>query len=98
MYKKNIIAVFALVFLLGLFFQYSRSDGFVRLSANTNHHILQQYPQQTSMQEKKTLAKDNFLLIYDPASVQSMFLKHNLEKLIRNQKKDCFSAKCRSGK
>jgi hypothetical protein len=91
MYKKNIIAVFALVFLLGLFFQYSRSDGFVRLSANTNHHILQQYPQQTSMQEKKTLAKDNFLLIYDPASVQSMFLKHNLEKLIRNQKKDCFS-------
>ena len=49
MYRKHIIAVFGLVFLLGLFFQYNRTDGFVRLSANTNPQALAQYPLQLSM-------------------------------------------------
>lgn len=87
MYRKNIIAVFGLVFLLGLFFQYNRTDGFVRLSANTNPQALAQYPLQLSMQDKDSLAKDRFLLLYDPTSVRSVFLKYKTVELIEQQKK-----------
>ena len=87
MYKKNIAAIFILVFVLGLFFQYNRSDGFVRLSKNVNENVLNAAVN-GQMQDKASLPKEKFLVVYDPANVSSMFMKHNLEKIITDQKKD----------
>ena len=39
MYKRNFIAAFLIVFLLGLFFQYNRTDGFMKLSTNIHENF-----------------------------------------------------------
>lgn len=81
MYKKNIFLVLLIVLLLGMFFQYNRSDGFVRRLKNNNIGI-------TAKQfAAVTDGSDNFLLIYAKGNMRSLFLKHQIESLLHMQKK-----------
>lgn len=86
MNNRSIAAVFILVCILGLFFQYNRSDGFVRLSKNKNIDIMDTAPE-NSMKDKAALPQDTFLIIYDPENVRSTFLKHVVEQLAAYEKK-----------
>lgn len=91
MYKRNIAAVLVFIFCLGLFFQYNRMDGFVRLSRNLNSAGFSRLSVQTDMQDCAELPADRFLLVYEPTSVTSMFMRHNLEKMIQSQKRQVLS-------
>jgi hypothetical protein len=86
MYKRNIAVVFILVFLLGAFFQYNRSDGFIRLSKNTNVDLMDTEPE-NSMQDKASLPQDTFLIVYEPTDVRSTFFKHVIEQTAAYEKK-----------
>lgn len=95
MYNKSIAVVLFLVFLLGLFFQYNRTDGFVRLIKNknivaTSHNIY------GKNEAKAILPREQFLVIYDQGSVQSLFLRHTIESLAESLKKEVVAIPARS--
>lgn len=87
MYKRNFIAAFLIVFLLGLFFQYNRTDGFMKLSTNIHENFGANGALVEGSEEDKALERETFLILYDPMNLRSMFLKHYLERFIREQKK-----------
>ncbi len=87
MYKKNIAIVLSLVFLLGLFFQYNRSDGFIRLIKNKNVSAISG-DFSLGKEEQKNIPRERMLLVYDPSSVHSLFLRHNIEHLAKYLKKE----------
>ena len=76
-----------MVMALGLFFQYNRNDGFLRLIENTNTvnligHIREQ-PDNTTY-----LPKERYLLVYDPISSESLRLRLNIERTLKQLKKE----------
>lgn len=92
MYKRNFIAAFLIVFLLGLFFQYNRTDGFMKLSTNIHENFGANGTFVEGSEEDKALERETFLILYDPMNLRSMFLKHYLERFIREQKKATLAA------
>ena len=92
MYKRNFIAAFLIVFLLGLFFQYNRTDGFMKLSTNIHENFGANGALVEGSEEDKALERETFLILYDPMNLRSMFLKHYLERFIREQKKATLAA------
>ena len=64
MYRKNFAGIFLLVFLLGIFFQYNRMDGFLYLSAVKSKDARAGWTLENSLQDKAALPKDTFLIIY----------------------------------
>lgn len=92
MYKRNFIAAFLIVFLLGLFFQYNRTDGFMKLSTNIHENFGANGTFVEGSEEDKELERETFLILYDPMNLRSMFLKHYLERFIREQKKATLAA------
>ena len=92
MYKRNFIAAFLIVFLLGLFFQYNRTDGFMKLSTNIHENFGANGALVEGSEEDKALEREAFLILYDPLNLRSMFLKHYLERFIREQKKATLAA------
>lgn len=85
MYKKNISLVLFLLFFLGLFFQYNRSNGFLYLLRNTNIAI----DAVTNISNADVInTSEEFLIIYDTGNIRSLFLKHQIENLLRMQKKN----------
>lgn len=85
-FKKEIWSVFIITALLGVFFQINRMDVFLYLNSWQNN--IQAGNIWQSMGNPKD-AKENYLLIYDPADVQSVLSRHIVEKIIRDQKKNC---------
>lgn len=87
MYKGNFIGIFILVFLLGLFFQYNRMDGFLYLSAVRSKDTRAEWRLENSQQDKASLGRDTFLVIYNPENVRSTLLQHQIKKMLAGQKK-----------
>ena len=83
-FKKEIWSVFIITALLGVFFQINRMDAFLHLNSWQNN--IQAGNIWQDMENSKA-AKENYLLIYDPADVQSVLSRHIVEKIIRDQKK-----------
>ena len=87
MYRKNFAGIFLLVFLLGIFFQYNRMDGFLYLSAVKSKDARAGWTLENSLQDKAALPKDTFLIIYNPENVRSTLMQHELKKMLEGQKK-----------
>ncbi len=85
--RKSLFFILFLVFCLGIFFQYNRSDGFLRLFKNQNNLILSGSPLSQPI-PAETLDKERYLLIYDPINRDSLLLAANAEKTLRTLKKD----------
>ena len=84
-FKKEIWSVFIITALLGVFFQINRMDAFLHLNSWQNN--MQEGNTWQAMGNQKT-AKENYLLIYDPADVQSVLTRHIVEKIVHEQKKN----------
>ncbi|MDR1702179.1 MAG: DUF2194 domain-containing protein, partial [Sporomusaceae bacterium] len=86
MYKKSIIFALTLVFFLGMFYQFNRTDGFLYFMKNHNAVILA-----GTLKARPAFAssiKEKYLLIYDNNNVQNILLKRNLERLLGYHKKE----------
>lgn len=87
MNKRGVYLIFLAVLLLGCFFQYLRMDGFLHLGALRNFAAVERAKQQP-WAEADAIARDRYLIFYDPEDVASMFARHNVERLLAQQKKD----------
>ena len=85
MNKKGMLLIFLAVLLLGCFFQYLRMDGFLRLGALRNFAAVERAKQQP-WAEADEIARDRYLIFYDPEEVASMFARHNVERLLAQQR------------
>ena len=87
MNKRSLCLLLFIAFLLGCFFQYSRFDGFLHLDARRNRtladRVLRPMPP-----EGAEIAREKFLIVYDPADVLSMYARHNMEKILKEKRKD----------
>lgn len=91
MYKKNIAVVFVLIFVLGLFFQYDRTDGFVRLITHKNQAVAAFGEGKNVHSDKENLPRETFLVVYDSGDLQSLFLRKSIENMLNEQKKSAVS-------
>ncbi|SFA88436.1 DUF2194 domain-containing protein [Selenomonas ruminantium] len=82
--KRGIAGVTAFVILLGIFFQFSRMDGFLKLDSVKN---LVNVPSVVGNESEFDKSRDCFLILYDPKDVASVFAEHRLSTLINQQKK-----------
>ena len=86
MNKRNIVLLFLFAALLGCFFQYTRIDGFLHLGAVKNL-VAPQRAGLAPWQDAETVARDHYVIFYDPEDVPSMYARHNAEKMLTEQKK-----------
>lgn len=85
MNKRSLCLLLFIAFLLGCFFQYSRFDGFLHLGALNNRMFADRSLQ--SMPPEGEIAREKFLIVYDPADVLSMYARHNMEKIFKEKRK-----------
>lgn len=83
-FKKEIWSVFIVTALLGVFFQINRMDALLYINPWQNHLEEGNFLQAVGSQQQN---RENYLLIYDPADVQSVLTRHIVEKIIHEQKK-----------
>lgn len=83
-FKKEIWSVFIVTALLGVFFQINRMDALLYINPRQNHLEEGNFLQAVGSQQQN---RENYLLIYDPADVQSVLTRHIVEKIIHEQKK-----------
>ena len=83
-FKKEIWSVFIVTALLGVFFQINRMDALLYINPWQNNLEEGNFLQAVGSQQQN---RENYLLIYDPADVQSVLTKHIVEKIIHEQKK-----------
>ena len=86
MRRQGFFWLIGVILLLGLFFQYNRMDGFLHLFASVNRHLKTEESSGTPWKGAEEVAPDTYLIIYDPASVESLFLRHEAERMIREKK------------
>ena len=86
MNKRNIVLLFFFAALLGCFFQYTRIDGFLHLGAVKNL-VTTQGAALAPWQDAEEVARDHYVIFYDPEDVPSMYARHNAEKMLTEQKK-----------
>ena len=86
MNKRNIVLLFVFAALLGCFFQYTRLDGFLHLGAVQNQRTAEQ-TEQAPWQDADTIERDHYVIVYDPTDVPSMYSRHNVERMLTEQKK-----------
>lgn len=79
--------IICLILFLGLFFQYNRSDGFIRLIRNKNVETVTASLKESGDVEKN-LPVERFVIVYDAESVNSLFLRRSIEKTAKYLKKD----------
>lgn len=83
-FKKEIWSIFVLVVLLGGFFQINRMDTLLHIAPWKNN------AQDISIFQaigKEQMAREQYLLVYDPADVQSVLTRHIVSKIFKEQKK-----------
>lgn len=83
-FKKEIWSVFIVTALLGVFFQINRMDALLYINPWKNNLEEGNFLQAVGSQQQN---RENYLLIYDPADVQSVLTRHIVEKIIHEQKK-----------
>lgn len=84
---RSMLFVLLLVCSLGLFFQYNRSDGFLRLFSNKNQTVLNGQPF-AQPPAAAGLARERSLLLYDPLNTESLLLAANVEHTLKSFKQD----------
>lgn len=87
MSNRNITIVLCLVLFLGLFFQYNRTDGFIRLIKNTNVSAAVG-PVKQRAEPDENIPREKYLLVYDAGNVYSLLLKRSVEKTVQYMKKE----------
>ena len=89
MNKRHIVLLFLFVMFLGCFFQYARLDGFLHLDAVQNSSTESETPPQEDVWTgADRVARDHYVIIYDPTDVPSMYARHNAEKMLDEQMED----------
>lgn len=83
--KRSLCILLGIAFLLGLFFQYSRLDGFLHLGSVGNRPLTERLLRPAPTDEE--LLREKFLIIYDPEDVPSMYARHNMEKILTEKRK-----------
>lgn len=86
MRRQGIFWIISIVLLLGLFFQYNRMDGFLHLFTVANTRMSTEENSGTPWKGAAEVTPDTYLIIYDPSSVESMFLRHETERMITEKK------------
>mgnify|MGYP002522000882 FL=1 len=86
MRRQGIFWIIGIVLLLGLFFQYNRMDGFLHLFTVANNRMSTEENSGTPWKGAAEVTPDTYLIIYDPSSVESMFLRHETERMITEKK------------
>lgn len=87
MFNRNITIVLCLILFLGLFFQYNRTDGFIKLIRNINvSSAMAPVKQRADLDEN--IPREKYLLVYDAENVYSLLLKRSVEKTVQYMKKD----------
>lgn len=86
MRRQGIFWIIGIVLLLGLFFQYNRMDGFLHLLTVANNRMSTEENSGTPWKGAAEVTPDTYLIIYDPSSVESMFLRHETERMITGKK------------
>ena len=84
-FKKEILGVFVLVMALGIFFQLSRMDALLHINPWQN---MQEWVQGEASSDYDSLGREKFLVVYDPAEVQSVLKRHMIGKILKEQKKE----------
>ena len=87
MNKRSLCILIFIAFLLGCFFQYSRLDGFLHIESPKNLALTERVGR-AAPPESEDLAREKFLLIYDPTDVASMYARHNMERIFTEKRKD----------
>ena len=87
MNRRNLTLLFLLAALLGCFFQYARLDGFLHFGAVRNIILGDAATKQEPWADADSVARDHYVIIYDPTDVPSMYARHNAEKMLAEQKK-----------
>jgi len=86
MHKRHIIFALCLVFFLGLFFQYNRTDGFISLLKNSNAVMaIGTINEQPAIE--MNLDNKHYLLVFDAKDINSILLKRNIERVLKYHKK-----------
>ena len=86
--KRGIAAVTVFVVLLGCFFQFTRMDGFLKLDS-VKHFV--DIPSVEHAVDMPEMARDSYVIVYDPQDVESVFIQHRMEWLLSQMKKDSVS-------
>ena len=83
--KRSLCILLFIAFLAGLFFQYSRMDGFLHLGLTGNALDMGRLlrPAGTGAD----LPREKYLIVYDPADVPSMYSRHNMETILTEKRK-----------
>ncbi|BEU87565.1 DUF2194 domain-containing protein [Selenomonas sp. TAMA-11512] len=85
MNKRSLCILLCIAFALGLFFQYSRLDGFLHLGAVENRTLIERLLRPAPTEEQ--LPREKFLIVYDPTDVLSMYARHNMERILTEKRK-----------
>lgn len=86
MRKTGIYWIVGIVLFLGLFFQYNRMDGFLHLFTVGNTRMNSEPNSGEPWKGADEVMPDTYLIVYDPSSVESMFLRHETERMITEKK------------
>ena len=77
--KRGIAAVTVFVVLLGCFFQFTRMDGFLKL--DSVKHLVD-IPSVEHAVDMPEMARDSYVIVYDPQDVESVFIQHRIGQRI----------------
>ena len=86
MHKQGMFWIIGIVLFLGLFFQYNRMDGFLHLFTVGNMRMSSEQNSGEPWSRADEITPDTYLIVYDPSSVESMFLRHETERMITEKK------------
>lgn len=87
-FKKEIWMTFILVAVLGVFFQLNRMDTLLYIDPRNNNEDITGAGENGPDLAIEALPREKYLVIYDPAEVQSVLKRHMVEKILHEQKKD----------
>lgn len=86
MHRNDAFWIIVIVLFLGVFFQYNRMDGFLHLFSVANTAISSVQRSDEPWSQADTVTPDTYIVIYDPSSVESMFLRHETERMLKEKK------------
>ena len=87
MNQRNTVLLFLFAAFLASFLQYARLDGFLYLDAVKNTSLWSTMAKKAPWAEADSVARDHYVIVYDPTDVMSMYARHNAETMLLEQKK-----------
>lgn len=93
-HSRSIGLVLLIVLGLGLFFQYNRVDGFLRLMKNTNS-VTAVAPVKAMGTADLSIPQERYLVVYDPEFIHSVLLQRNIIRTLGRLKKEVKAVRAR---